>query len=103
MEIREMQRIGIEVMDKINVKTKCEHCPDSMFLHLAEEVGEVARELSKKQMNWREDFNDEKLGDELADVINTVLIIARDEDVDIEAAFLRKVEKVKARFELDGD
>ena len=95
-----MQRIGIEVMDKINEKTECEHCPDSMFLHLAEEVGEVARELQKKQVGWREDFNNEKLGDELADVINTSLIIARDEGVDIEAAFLRKVEKVKGRFGL---
>ena len=101
MEISEIQRIGIEVMNKINEKTECEHSPDSMFLHLAEEVGEVARELSKKQVNWREDFNNEKLGDELADVIDTALIIARDENVDIEAAFLRKVEKVKNRFELE--
>ena len=101
MEIEEMQRIGIEVMNKINEKTGCVHCPDSMFLHLAEEVGEVARELSKKQVGWRKDFDDEKLGDELIDVIYTALIIARDEGIDIEAAFLRKVEKVKKRFELE--
>jgi NTP pyrophosphatase (non-canonical NTP hydrolase) len=101
MEIKEMQRIGIEVMNQINEKTKCEHCPDSMFLHLAEEVGEVARELQKKQIGWREDFDSEKLGDELVDVIHTALIIAEDEGVDIEAAFLRKVGKVKARFGLE--
>ena len=101
MEIREMQRIGIEVINKINEKTECEHCPDSMFLHLAEEVGEVARELQKKQVGWREDFDNERLADELVDVINTALIIAKDENVDIESAFLRKVEKVKRRFGLE--
>lgn len=96
-----MQRIEFELMDGINEKINCEHCPDSMFLHLVEEVGEIARELSKKQSNWRGDFDKEKLGHELTDVISTALTIARDNDIDIEAAFLRKVEKVKKRFELE--
>lgn len=95
-----MQKQAFELLEKINKKLKGDHEPDTMFLHLAEEVGEVARELSKKQKNWREYFNKDKLAEELIDVINTSLIIAKDNDINIAEAFSKKQKKVKERFEI---
>jgi len=100
MELKEMQKQLLEVIKKINNKCNVEHNPDSIFLHLCEEVGEVARELSKKQKNWREEFSRERLGDELADVISQALVIAKDNDIDIEETWKNKLEKVKKRFEI---
>ena len=100
MEIKEMQKMSFGILQRINNKLNVKHEPETIFLHLAEEVGEVARELSKKQENWREEFNKDKLGEELADVIATLCSIATDNNIDVEEAFIDKFEKVKKRFEL---
>ncbi|MDP2947177.1 MAG: MazG nucleotide pyrophosphohydrolase domain-containing protein [Nanoarchaeota archaeon] len=102
LTIKEMQRISYELMEKINVKKNIIHEPDSIFLSLAEEVGEVARELSKKQKGWRGDFDKEKLGEELADVVSRAMMIASDNDIDLSGAMKKKIEKYKKRFELNG-
>lgn len=98
MEIKEMQRQSFEILENTNKKFNIKHEPDTMFLHLAEEVGEVARELSKKQKNWREDFDNDKLAEELVDVISTTCMIATDNNIDIEKAFIDKFEKDKKRY-----
>ena len=49
MEFKEAQKQSFELLEAINNKHNVNHDPHSMFLSLAEEVGEVARELSKKQ------------------------------------------------------
>lgn len=95
-----MQKQSFEILEKVNKKYNIKHEPDTIFLHLAEEVGEVARELSKKQKKWREKFDKEKLGEELADVINTTLIIAEDNKIDMNMAFQDKLIKIKQRFEI---
>lgn len=101
MEIKQAQKMSFELLEKINNKNNVKHEPDSMFLSLAEEVGEVARELSKKQKNWREEFDKEKLADELADIISRALIIAQDNGIDMDQAFNNKLIKIKQRFQLN--
>jgi NTP pyrophosphatase (non-canonical NTP hydrolase) len=100
MELKEMQIESFELLEKINIKNNVKHNPNSMFLSLTEEVGEVARELSKKQENYREDFNREQLAEELADVINRTLIIAEDNNIDMDTAFQNKLIKIKQRFNI---
>ena len=99
MEIKEAQKQSFELLETINNKNNVKHNPDSMFLSLAEEVGEVARELSKKQKNTkRGEFNKDELADELADVMSRALVIAEDNDMD--RAFQNKLTKIKERFNL---
>jgi NTP pyrophosphatase (non-canonical NTP hydrolase) len=101
MEISEAQKQSFEVLENINNKHNVKHEPGSMYLSLMEEIGEVARELSKKQRNsQRGDFNKEKLADELADVISRTLVIAEDNDINLDEAFQNKLIKIKERFEL---
>lgn len=101
MEIKEAQKQSFELLGKINDKHNVKHEPDLMFLSLVEEVGEVARELSKKQKNTiRGDFNKEELANELADVISRALILAEDNNIDMDKAFQNKLIKIKDRFNL---
>jgi NTP pyrophosphatase (non-canonical NTP hydrolase) len=100
MEMKEAQKLSFKLLEEINKKNNIKHDPDSMFLSLVEEVGEVARELSKKQKNWREEFDKEKLSDELADIISRTFIIAQDNDIDMDLAFNAKINKIKQRFNI---
>jgi len=101
MEIKEAQKQSFEILEKINNKNNIKHNPDSMFISLVEEVGEVARELSKKQKNAkRGDFNKKELAEELADIISRTLIIAEDNNINMDEAFTEKLKKIKERFSL---
>ena len=102
MEINEAQEQSFRILEKINNKNNAKHEPDSIFISLVEEVGEVARELSKKQKNTkRGDFNKEELADELSDIISRTLVIAEDNKIDMDKAFTEKLKKIKKRFNLD--
>ncbi len=100
MNIKEAQELSAKMLEGVNNKVNIKHDPDGMFLSLTEEVGEVARELSKKQKNYRGEFSKEKLGEELADIISRTLIIASDNEIDMEDAFIDKLEKIRKRFEI---
>ena len=95
-----MQKQAFEVLEKINEKSNIKHSSNGMILSLVEEIGEVARELSKKQSNYREDFDKQELGEELADVLSRIAVIATDNDIDLDSAVINKFEKVKQRFEI---
>ncbi|MFH0936457.1 MAG: nucleotide pyrophosphohydrolase [Candidatus Woesearchaeota archaeon] len=59
--------------------------PLSMFARLAEEIGEVARELNHLYGDKKKRVDTEKnLGDELVDVIFTNICIANREKIDLE-------------------
>lgn len=73
--------------------------PLSQFARLAEEVGEVGRLLNhlygakpKKQ-----DEAAQKLGEELADVLWTVICIANSHQIDLDEAFAQVLEKFRTR------
>lgn len=100
MEIKNAQKQALELLQKVNKKNNVIHEPSSMFLHLVEEIGEVSRELQNKQENWRFEFDKEKLGDELSDVMSDLFIIAEDNDIDLDSTFQNKLIKTKLRFNL---
>ena len=101
MEIKEAQKQSFKILEGINKALGTQHKSGGMMLSLIEEVGEVARELSKKQSNYRGGFSKEELGDELSDVISRVFVIAEDNGIEIEEAFVQKLNKVKERFKLE--
>jgi NTP pyrophosphatase (non-canonical NTP hydrolase) len=76
--------------------------PLSNLARLVEEVGELARE-----MNHRYGHKPKKAGEpeqdlalELADILFVVIAIANEQDIDLDAAFGRVLEKYRVR---DGD
>lgn len=66
---------------------------------LTEEVGEVARIISRKygEQSFKESENDSDLGDELADVLWVLLCLANQTGVDLTKAFEKNLEKKSLR------
>ena len=66
---------------------------------LTEEVGEVARIISRKygDQSFKESDKDKDLGDELADVLWVVICLANQTGVDLTQAFERNLEKKTSR------
>jgi NTP pyrophosphatase (non-canonical NTP hydrolase) len=66
---------------------------------LAEEVGEVARLIARMygEQSFKENEQKKDLADELADVLWVLLCLANQTGVDMQAAFLRNMEKKNLR------
>lgn len=69
-----------------------------VFIHLMEEIGEVARQLFSKGSNMRE-FNQDNLKEEITQVLLDVLVLAELHDVDYEEAIEAKMKDMKKRFQ----
>ena len=66
---------------------------------LTEEVGEVARLISRKygEQSFKESDKDKDLGDELADVLFVLICLANQTGTDLETALARNLEKKTRR------
>lgn len=62
---------------------------------LTEEVGEVARIISRRygEQSEKESDKNKDLGDELADVLFVILCLANQTDIDLQKAFEKNIEK----------
>lgn len=101
MDIKEFQNKAWEIIDKYNKKQNTQHKKDTMFYHLIEEIGEIARQLHNEKDNWRKDFDKENFDEELIDALFFLLIIAKDYNVNIEEVFNKKINELKQKFELE--
>lgn len=100
MEMKEMQKMSYKIIEEWNIKHKKKHNPLTVFPHLIEEVGEMAKELNHHIDNWRAEPDKEKLEEEMADVLDQLFILATDYNIDLEQAFIKKNKKDRARFDL---
>jgi len=68
---------------------------------LTEEVGEVARIISRKygEQSFKESDKDKELGAELADVLFVLICLANQTGVDLEAAFKQNLDRKAKRDE----
>jgi len=66
---------------------------------LTEEVGEVARIISRKygEQSFKGSEEDKNLSDELADVLWVVICLANQTGVDLTEAFMKNIEKKTSR------
>lgn len=80
------------------------HNPKDMAISLALEAGEVLEHFQWKsdtEIQSHIESKREELGDELADVLYWVLLMANDTDVDIAAAFERKLAKNGEKYPVE--
>ena len=75
--------------------------PLTTLARLAEEVGELAREINHRygQKTKKPEEPDVDLGMEMADILFVLICMANREKIDLEEAFDRMMEKVEARDE----
>lgn len=96
MEIKEAQRLVDEWINTVGVRYFNELTNMAM---LTEEVGEVARIISRKygEQSFKESDKEKNLEDELADVLWVLICLANQTGVDLTAAFKRNLEKKNIR------
>ena len=92
MEIKEAQQIVYNWIKKYGVRYFDEM---TNLAILTEEVGEVARIMSRRygEQSEKESDKNKDLGDELADVLFVLICIANQTGVDLEAAIKHNLEK----------
>lgn len=98
-----MQKRAGSIIEEYNKMHNLQHNKDTVFHHLVEEVGELARELHHEKNPWRAKFDKDKFSEELIDVLLQVLTLAQDYNVDIEDTFNRKMKKLRERYQLEEE
>ena len=73
--------------------------PLSIIARLAEETGELAREINHKYgpKKKKPTENKQDIGEEIADIFFTLICLANSLDIDIDDAFKKKMKKLKSR------
>ena len=96
MEIKEAQKL---VDDWINTTGIRYFNELTNLAILTEEVGEVARLISRKygEQSFKASEKEKKLDDELADVLFVLICLANQTGVDLTDAFKRNLEKKSSR------
>ena len=96
MEIKEAQKLVDDWINTVGVRYFNELTNMAM---LTEEVGEVARIISRKygEQSFKESDKEVKLEDELADVLWVLICLANQTGVDLTAAFKKNLEKKNIR------
>lgn len=96
MEIKEAQRMVDQWIKTVGVRYFDELTNMAI---LTEEVGEVARIISRKygEQSFKDSDKGKNLDDELADVLWVLICIANQTGVDLTKAFQRNMDKKNAR------
>ena len=80
------------------------HNPKDVFLSLVLEAGEVMEHFQWKSEKEIEEYvktNKEDIGDELADVLNWVLLMGHDLDIDVFDALDKKIKKNEEKYPIE--
>lgn len=96
MEIKEAQKLVDDWIKTVGVRYFNELTNMAM---LTEEVGEVARIISRKygEQSFKESDKSKNLDDELADVLWVLICLANQTGVDLTTAFKKNLEKKNIR------
>jgi NTP pyrophosphatase (non-canonical NTP hydrolase) len=70
--------------------------PELVFLHLSEEVGEIARQLVNKNLAMRE-YEESNIKEEITQAILDLLVLSKIYSIDLPEALIRKIEEMNKR------
>ena len=102
MDINEIQSRIVDFAKKRAKAKNFEDNAELTFIHLAEELGEVARQLTSKKM--RPDlFNNENLKEEIVDVILESLILAHQCNVNLDEEINKKIDALYKKHGFSKD
>jgi len=97
MNIKEFQNKIVEEFKKVNdYKNRRKHTKQSAFVHLTEEIGEIARHITN-EYHRPEKFSKEEIGSELADAMMFLVLLAKLYDVDLSKEMSKSIGRVKKK------
>lgn len=91
MDIKDIQKRIVEFSQKRAEAKKFDLTPELSYIHLTEELGEVARQLSNKKIR-PELFNEENLKEEITDVILEAFVLAYTCKLDLDEEINKKID-----------
>jgi len=100
MDIKEIENKIVDFANKRAKSKNFELTPELSYIHLTEEVGEVARQLSNKKIR-PELFDEENLKEEITDVILEATILANLCKVDLDKEINKKIEELFKRYKFN--
>ena len=100
MQTKELQKKAVEIVDAIDRKFSVSRDAQLNFTQLAEEIGELAKDINKPRLRHTEPDRNNLEG-EFADVFLLLSKQAEMAGVDIEKAVVRKIDIIKKRHGLD--
>jgi len=99
MDIKELQKNCVEIVNKIDKKLKIKHNDEITVMHLTEELGELVKQIMNPKLN-RDKLNKDNLKEEIADVILLISKLSDNYGIDIEDAVQNKIKELKTRHNL---
>jgi NTP pyrophosphatase (non-canonical NTP hydrolase) len=96
MDIEKISKTAYRLYKK-RVKQLCsELTPELVFLHLSEEVGEIARQLVNKNLPMRE-YEESNLKEEIVQAMLDLFVLSEIHSIDLSEASVRKIEELAKR------
>ncbi len=100
MDLKQFQNEVKELFDKISEKRNFEHTKEEIFVHLIEEIGELARQITNEKVR-KDKFDLENVKEEIADSILFLTCLASRYGADIEEILRKDIEKLKTKFDIE--
>jgi NTP pyrophosphatase (non-canonical NTP hydrolase) len=97
MDISDIQKIIYEFQKKRTAEFGVELTSDLVFLHLTEELGEIARQLVNKKIPKFRSFDEENLKEEIVQSLLDLILLSKFFDIDLPSAIRNKINKLKQR------
>jgi len=100
MDLKQFQNEVKELFDKISEKRNVRQAKEDLFIHLIEEIGELARQITNEKIR-REKFDLENLKEEIADSIIFLTLLASQYNIDLPETLKKDIEKLKIKFGIE--
>ena len=99
MEVKEFQKICVEIVNDVDKKLGVNHDNNTTMIHLTEELGEVARQINNPNIS-RDKIDKKNLEEEISDLILLISKLADNNKIDIESSVKNKISELKERHSL---
>jgi len=97
MEVKKLQRKIEKFWEEVDRLKKKKYTPEMAFIHLVEEVGELAREFVNKERR-PEKYSKENLIDAIGDILIFAFLLASLYKLDVEKLLLKVLKESKKRI-----
>lgn len=92
MEVKEFQKKIVDFVSAWDRKRNVKPSEEAVFIHLVEEVGELAREYVNKTSR-KEEFSKAELENAICDILMQTVKLADMHTIDVEQAVLKVIEE----------
>jgi NTP pyrophosphatase (non-canonical NTP hydrolase) len=97
MEVKKLQRKIEKFWEEVDRLKRKKQNPEIVFIHLVEEVGELAREFVNKERR-PEKYSKEKLFDAIADILIMTFFLASLYKLDVEKLLVKTLRESKKKL-----